>query len=396
MSSSSSVSMIEVDKEFPILNTRQPTICQLLHSLNVGGAEILAERLGRQLKDKYRFVFACLDELGPLGKQLQDSGYAVHVLNRKPGWDLACARELRNWLRSEQVDLIHAHQYTPFSYALLSGLVSQRPPVLFTEHGRWFPDFRRFKRVLFNRSFLRKKDRVVAVGEYVRQALINNEGLPGERVRVIHNGVDVEQYQPAHDDSERNEIRLKLGVPQDAFLIVQVARLDALKDHLTAIWTLEQVQLQQPNAQLLLVGDGPERNSIESEAASRGLSRHVHFLGTRNDVAALLKAADVFLLSSISEGVPLTIIEAMLTHVPVVSTDVGGISEIIVHNETGLLVPAKDHVALSAAVLRFSEPSDWQSKLVECAADRAEQYFSESANHIAYERLYSEMLGNRN
>lgn len=392
MSFDNSVLMKELDRGQTESNCRPATICQLLHSLNVGGAEILAERLGRQLNARYRFVYACLDELGPLGKQLQEAGYAVKVLNRQPGLDLACARELRAWLRKEQVDLIHAHQYTPFSYALLSGLMRRRPPILFTEHGRWFPDYPRPKRIWFNRTFLRKKDRVVAVGEFVRQALIANEGLRPERVRIIHNGVNVDQYQPSFDNSERSSIRRTLGVPDEAFVLIQVARLDKLKDHLTALRTLAEMLGQCPNAHLVLVGDGPERGSIESEVEKLGLREHVHFLGTRKDVDILLKAADVFLLTSVSEGLPLTIIEAMLTHVPVVSTNVGGVSELIEDEQTGLLTAARDHVALASAILQFSESSDWKRELIMRAAQRATCKFSEAVNHEAYERLYAEML----
>lgn len=377
----------------PASKQRQATICQLLHSLNVGGAEVLAERLGRRLHDKYRFVFACLDDLGPLGERLQESGYAVTVLKRQPGWDLKCAGRLRDWIHSEQVDLIHAHQYTPFSYAMLSGLVRHRPPILFTEHGRWYPDFPRRKRIIFNRMFLRRTDRVVAVGEFVRQALIRNEGLRANRVRVIHNGVDLTRYGPATDPTVRIILRQELGLPVDGLVLMQVARLDALKDHATALRTLERLLVTRPDAHLVLVGDGPERAAIEAEAVERELTGHVHLLGLRSDVARLLPAADIFLLTSISEGLPLTIIEAMATHIPVVSTNVGGIRELVIDGETGLLADAKDDSALAKAVLRLGAPSNERFDMLAKAAHRAKHLFSEEKNHAAYCRLYAEMLG---
>jgi glycosyltransferase involved in cell wall biosynthesis len=372
---------------------RQATICQLLHSLNVGGAEVLAERLGRKLHDKYRFVFACLDDLGPLGERLQQSGYAVTVLERQPGWDLKCATRLREWLRSERVDLIHAHQYTPFSYALLSGLVRHRPPVLFTEHGRWHPDFPRRKRILFNRTFLRRTDRVVAVGEFVRQALIRNEGLRANRVRIIHNGVDLTQYKPANDPLAKTALRQEFGLPAEALVLMQVARLDGLKDHATALRTLQRLLATHPDAHLVLVGEGPERTAIEAEIVERKLTGQVHLLGLRGDVARLLPAADIFLLTSISEGLPLTIIEAMATHIPVVATNVGGIRELLLDGETGLLADAKDDAALATAILQLAEPSPVKSEMLARAARRAKQLFSEEQNHTAYCQLYAEMLG---
>src|SRR6476620_7674064 len=94
------------------------TICQLLHSLNVGGAEILAARLARRLRGSFRFVFACLDEIGPLGKELQGEGFSVHQLRRKAGLDWSCPMRLSRLLQAERVDIVHAHQYTPFFYSL--------------------------------------------------------------------------------------------------------------------------------------------------------------------------------------------------------------------------------------------------------------------------------------
>src|SRR5580704_2102906 len=94
------------------------TVCQLLHTLHVGGAEVLAARLARRLRDRCRFVFACLEERGTLGEELQQEGFPVEVLGRQPGLDLRCAWRLGRWLRRQRVDVLHAHQYTPFFYAI--------------------------------------------------------------------------------------------------------------------------------------------------------------------------------------------------------------------------------------------------------------------------------------
>src|SRR5262249_51673913 len=137
-----------------------PTICQLVHSLCVGGAEVLAMRLGRQLAADYRFVYACLDEIGTLGQELRQEGVTVVHLRRQPGLDWRCARRLRALLRDERVDIIHAPQYTPFFYAALARFPRRRPPIVFTEHGRWYPDLRSAKRVAANRVLLSRWDRV--------------------------------------------------------------------------------------------------------------------------------------------------------------------------------------------------------------------------------------------
>lgn len=366
------------------------TICQVLHSLEVGGAEMLANRIARQLSLKFRFVLACLDGLGTLGEELAATGFKVEVLQRKPGLDRRCMKRLMSFVRSERVDIIHAHQYTPFFYALAAGLGRRRPPVLFTEHGRWFPDFPRRKRILFNRLFLRRRDRVVAVGNSVKQALIDNEGIQEKRIQVIYNGIDLRRYGAQRH--QRDAVRGSLGLSRDDFVIIQVARLDALKDHLTAIRTMHRVRETLPDAKLLIVGAGLEEAKIRAEVQRLGLDNHIRLLGLRHDVPRLLAAADTFLLTSISEGIPLTLIEAMAAGLPVVSTDVGGVREIVEHAVTGFLAPAGDDAALRDALVTIAASSDRREHFAAAARNRAEDRFSERQMMDAYRRVYDDML----
>jgi glycosyltransferase involved in cell wall biosynthesis len=369
---------------------RPLTICQVLHSLQVGGAEVLAARLARQLGHSYRFVFACLDELGSLGQELRDEGFAVHVLKRRAGLDWKCPWRLARFLRQERVDLVHAHQYTPFFYALTARRLYRRPPLLFTEHGRHHPDYPRRKRMLANRLLLEARDRVIGVGQAVRQALVHNEGIPDHRVGVIYNGVNLAPFSNGRPD--RLAVRREIGVGADDLVLLQVARLNYLKDHATAVRTLRRLRQDRPNARLILVGEGEERNAIQELIQKLDLSANVHLLGLRSDVSRLLSAADVFLLTSISEGIPLTLIEAMAAGVPVVSTNVGGVPEVIEDSQTGLLAPAGDDAALTGQVLRLVSNPEWCGEIVQRARQRANHIFSEEQMHQAYRKLYQEML----
>jgi L-malate glycosyltransferase len=366
------------------------TICQVLHSLNVGGAEILAYRLAGQLGGQYRFVFACLDEVGSLGAELRAQGMPIEALGRGTGLDMDCARRLAGFLRREKVDLIHAHQYTPFAYSLLAGWLRRRPPVLFNEHGRFHPDHRSFKRVIFNRLMLRRRDRVIAVGQAVRKAVIDNEGISPRRIGVIHNGVrlPVERAEPA----VRLAVRHELGVSEDEFLILLVARLDAIKDHATAIRALARVTATAPRTRLLIVGDGAERDQIQREIEARGLVRWVGMLGQRRDVDRLLGAADAILLTSLSEGIPVTIIEAMGYGLPVVATDVGGVREVVENGRTGLLASAGGDEELAQAILRLVSDVPLRREMGQAGRRRAEALFTEDRMHRAYAAVYEEML----
>lgn len=368
----------------------QRTICQLLHSLTVGGAEVLAERIARQLSGEFRFVFACLDDLGELGRSLRSGGFPVEVLRRRPGLDFGCVRKLARLLRDERVDLIHAHQYTPFFYATAARLLRPRLPVMFTEHGRHQPDYPRRKRMIYNRLALRRADRVIGVGQTVRRALIENEGIAPERVSVIYNGIDLAAFETKTTD--RGAVRREIGVGPDDFVVAQVARLDYLKDHATAVRTIARVAEQNRQTRLVIVGDGPLRGDIEGHVARADAAGFVRMLGLRRDVGRILAAADVFLLTSISEGIPLTVIEAMAAGLPVVSTAVGGVPEVIVDGVNGLLAPAGDDEALAQDLLALGADEDLRTRMGEAGRRRAREVFSEARMHAGYRECYNEML----
>ena len=243
-----------------------------------------------------------------------------------------------------------------------------------------------------NRLILRRCDRVVAVGEAVRQALIHNEGIAPERVGVIYNGIPLERFQTRLTDSERAAVRDEIGIAAGDLTLVQVARLDYLKDHATAIRTVERVVGECARARLLLVGDGSERGAIEDLVRQRNLGEHVRLLGQRRDVPRLLAASDIVLLTSISEGIPLTLIEAMAAGRAVVSTRVGGVAEVVADGETGLLAASGDAAALADHILRLAADPWRQEEMGRLGRERSESLFSERQMHDRYRKCYDEML----
>ncbi|HWB13979.1 MAG TPA: glycosyltransferase [Pirellulales bacterium] len=375
----------------PRLRAGTATVGQVLLSLTMGGGEVLAARIARRLKSRFRFVFFCLDELGTLGEELREEGFRVRVLDRKPGVDFACIRRMARWLREEKIDVLHAHQYTPFFYAAVARWLNRRQGVIFTEHGRMFPDYPRRKRMLANRVLLGRRDRVIGVGQAVRQALIANEGLKSERVGVIYNGINLAAYNdsPAAD---RDRVRLEFGWADDHFVIVQVARLNALKDHLTAVRAFERIHASLPEARLLIVGEGEEREAIEAEVGKRSLAEYVRLAGLRKDVPRLVGASDLLWLTSVSEGIPLTLIEGMAAGLPVVATDVGGVSEVVEPNESGLLSPAGDDEGVAQAVLKLARDPALRQRLALAGKRRAFEQFSEDQMVAAYADLYEDLI----
>jgi glycosyltransferase involved in cell wall biosynthesis len=361
-----------------------------VHTLNVGGAEVLAGNLARRLQDRYRCVFVCLDEPGQGAQRLRDEGFAVEVVGRADGLDWRCPRRLAAIWRQSGADLVQAHQYTPFFYALAARLRYRRPPIVFTEHGRHYPDFPRTRRMVVNRLALEPRDRVVAVGPSVRRALIEYEGIPAGRIQVIVNGVDPDRYSP--NPFSRVEMRRQLGLAADAFAVLMVARLDPIKDHVTAIRSCAKAADSVPGLKLFVVGDGPERGSIESFVREQRLDGLVRMLGTRDDVPRLLAAADALLLTSVSEGIPLTVIEGMASGVPVVSTDVGSVAEVLAGGTAGLLAPARDVDALANHLVRLGRSPRLRGDLGGRGRARVEALYSERQMADHYAGLFDSLL----
>ncbi len=288
---------------------------------------------------------------------------------------------------------MHAHQYTPFFQSLLARGLSRRLPIVFTEHGRQYPDYRRPKRVVCNRVLVQKRDRLIAVGESVRQALIDFEGLTASRVEVIRNGVGLDDYLKAGADERlRCQVRSELNLQDGEFTVLQVARLNELKDHATAVRTIAHLRDQGLRARLLLAGDGEERAAIEQRVMELNLRDQVTLLGTRRDVPRLLAACDAFLLTSISEGIPLTLIEAMAASRPVVSTKVGGVGEIVVPGETGFLAPAGDPVWLARHLAELRSRPERRHAFGEAGRQRAIAEFDQQKMLDAYAGVYSQAL----
>lgn len=382
----------------------RPVIAHVLHRLYLAGAEILAADLARKLSDRYRFVFLCLDALGPLEQPMRDLGCAVVNLQRAPGIDLSVARRMARVLREQNVGLVHAHQYTPFFYAAASRLPPSRwslqgPPILFTEHGRHYPDFRRPKRILANRCLLlRRADRVTAVGHFVKRMLVENEGIADARIDVIHNGIDPAPFTAGHPAAMRQEVRAELGLPPDAPVMLQVARFHPVKDHVTAVRAMAHLRdalgpVPASHAPvLLLAGDGEKRGEIEQLSRSLSLGDAVRFIGVRQDVPRLMAAADVFVLSSLSEGISVTLLEAMAASLPIAATDVGGNSEVVAHDLTGLLSPRQDHAALGAHLLRLLRDPPLRQAMGSAGRQRLLDHFTQQRMHAQFIDLYERML----
>jgi glycosyltransferase involved in cell wall biosynthesis len=330
--------------------TGRPRVAQLMLTLCPGGAEHLAIEMSLRLADRYGMPVICLDEPGPLAGRLQARNIDVAALRREPTFRPSLAVRIARMTRDAGIDVLHCQQYSPFVYGALATLVRPALKVIYTEHGRFSDAPPSLKRRVVNPWLARLPGAIYAVSDELRGHMLR-EGFPAHRVGVIHNGIDV---GPVPGWADRERARRALGLTPGALTIGTAARLDPVKDLVGLVEAFRVVRNSRPEARLVIAGEGPERQAIRSRVMALGLDDSVIMAGYRADVRALLPALDVYVNSSISEGVSLTILEAMAAELPVVATAVGGTPEVVAHETTGVLVRARDAGSLSAGVLTLA------------------------------------------
>ncbi len=216
-------------------------------------------------------------------------------------------------------------------------LLKGSPPLIFTEHGRHYPDcVSRLRRAVNSILLNRLASAINACCGFSAESLSLVDGFAKHRIEVIANGIDLTRYcRP----SDRKSVRHRLGLDPARRYIANVARFHPVKDHALLLRAFAKVATVRDNVDLLLVGDGTLRSELEALVRQLSIERQVCFLGVRSDVPAILQAADVFALTSLSEAASLTLLEAMASSLPVVVTEVGGNPEIVRHGIEGILVP---------------------------------------------------------
>jgi len=364
---------------------RRLRVLQILHGLSPAGAEQLVYEMSIANRPCLVTQVACLDHEGPLADELRAQGIGVHFTRRREGIDLNQIRCLSRLIGSFKPHVVHAHQYTPFFYGSLASLLAGRGKVLFTEHGRHFPDVVGWKRKAFNRFLSLRAAHVTAVCDFTRRRLVEREGIAAGKIEVVYNGVDVERFENRPGPAEA---RRRLGLGADARVIMQVGTFRPVKDQATALRAMCLVRKEDPLALLVFVGDGPDRPACERLARSLSLQQAVRFLGVRRDMPQVLSAADVFLLTSLSEAHSVSLLEAMACGLPIVATNVGGIPETVVDNETGLLAPAGDARAIARCLLRLLAQDDLRRRMGQAGLQRVRARFPRSRMHRRYMEIY--------
>lgn len=364
------------------------SIAHVLSSFGMGGQERVALDLARQQRgDGHRVTAVALSPLpeGPFADEFRSAGIETHSFAKwGPTLDPTLAWRVSRHLTERSVEVVHTHNPHALVYGSLAASMAGAACV-HSKHGV-NPDTNR--RLWLRRAASSIVDAYVAVTpSLARVAVAQNECDP-TLLHVVPNGIDTSRFR--RDPVARRRVRAQLGIPDDAWVVGTVGRLSPEKNQGLLIDAM--APMLDPQRHLLIVGDGPERHDLELHARTTMRPELIHFAGARSNVSDMMSAFDVFALTSNSEGLPLVLLEAMAVGLPVLSTAVGGIPDLVQHGVTGFLVPPGDRVALVTQLVQLA--SRPQAALDVAAAARRRVLARHSTEQMAknYEELYRRIL----
>lgn len=389
----------------------QLTAMHIISNLDTGGAQEVVRTLAAYLPEAGCGVVVCTFKDGPLRQSIEELGVAVEVLPRRRASVLNLPGFLRDMLRIRRalltlvvrhnVTIIQTHLLRVLDFLVLS-LRLRIPQLLifWTIHNynfalrkdqlpchRWLLGPKRLIYRLLYRLGTRWVSGFVAVSGEVAPAIVQTIGSVQSKISVICNGVDVQRYMQPVD---RGTIRRQLNLPEDARLLIVVGTLKTQKGHRYLLEALPEVIGDCPDLHLLVVGDGELRADLMQQTRTLGLDGHVHLLGNRQDVPSLLAASDYFVLPSLWEGLPMALIEAMASGLPVIATEVSGTRQVMLPGKTGLLVAPGDVDQLRAALMELATNPEAARSMGAAAQQRVIAAFSahkQAAEHVAlYQR----------
>jgi glycosyltransferase involved in cell wall biosynthesis len=364
-------------------------VAHVLSSLALGGQERVALDLASHQRSAGWNVTALSlapPPEGPLGRDFRVAGVAVETFEKRAGVNFALAVRLGLWMRG-RFDLIHTHNPAALLYGAPAAALA-RIACVHTKHGA---NPRAGRRLMANRLAGRLVDAFVAVSPETAEVARRRNEVAESKLRVIPNGIDLERFVP--DPAARDATRAALGIDRSAWVVGTVGRLAVEKNQALLLRAI--APLLEPNGHILLIGDGPLAKSLAALAVELRIERHVHLLGARPDVPALLNALDVFALSSVTEGLPLVIPEAMATGLPVISTAVGGIPTVVEEGRTGFLVPTGDEALFRTKLAAFQREPEFGRACGARGRTAAIARYSAASMRREYQDLYKRILSQR-
>jgi len=372
------------------------TVLHLIDSGGLYGAEnvivnlsIGSEKLG------IRSIVGCFahkrKNMPDLVDKAESLGLNTTIFRMNSRLDLTCILRIAHWCRSNKVSLIHSHGYKASLICLLLKAIYKIPYIV-TCH-LWFIDTKRLKLYTsLERISMYYADRVVGVSEEIGRQL-NRLRIPKAKLEVIENGIEVKMYLP-NGNFDDMKLRTELKLRKNTLVVGSLGRLTEQKDYGTFIKAASEVLKHRDDVDFFVAGNGHLRDKLKALSNEFGIAHRFHFIGFRKDIVPLLQMMDVFVLPSIEEGLPIAMLEAMCSKLPIIATRVGGIPKVIRNMKNGILIGKKGYKQLSDNILLLLKQPDLRKSLGENAFKTAVELHSNYQMTNKYVEIYRSALGN--
>jgi glycosyltransferase involved in cell wall biosynthesis len=371
---------------------------KVLHIIDSGGlygAEIMLLNLAKeQIRLGIHSVIGSIGELNieakPLEVEARKRNLEIKLFRMNPGMNIRGIQSILDYIREGGFDLIHTHGYKG---NVLLGFIPRKIrkfPIISTVHG--YTGMKLFSKMtvyeLLDTISHRFIDRAVLVNCAMLKKF-RNSIRTGVRYSVVNNGIDLNHSPMIYESSFNKEIE---SFSMNSFTIGSIGRLSKEKGFEYLIHALKRMKESGVDAKLVLIGDGPERTNLEKLVSICGLTERVFFTGYLENAMQYISNFDAYVISSLTEGLPITLLESMLAKTPVVSTNVGGIPDVIRNEKEGLLVPSCQSEILSNAITRIYEDRNLAERLVKNAYERIHEHYSSKKMAMEYLAIYKELM----
>ena len=366
-------------------------------SMGVGGIEnCILNIVGTLNQNAYSSTVICLDSGGALLESVKDLGIKTFIAGRKPGTDMQLIFRLARYFRRHRFHIIHTHNQAAHFYGGIAARVAGVPIVITTEHSRHNIDVSH-RRILEKKILFRLTDQWVLVSDELYHHSLVSDKLQPDKCKVIVNGIDIEKYNKNKTDtialSEAK--KQEIGLPRSAKIIIMVARLHPIKNHLLLLEAFALLKDTFPDANIVLAGDGECYELLKNKAGQLDIQEKVFFLGNRQDIAELLHISDVFVLCSLSEGLPLSLLEAAAASVPVVITQSANKSGFIENKGNGTVVNNSPEALAEALGNILKNPDNFQYQVAN-GFERIKENYAITSMVNQYDQLYRELSIKKN
>lgn len=369
------------------------TVLHLIDSAGMYGAENVVLSLLDELKGSlFPGVLGCIREkaceIPQIAEEAQNRGVTNELFTMQRGFNLSGIVQILRYIKRNNIHLVHSHGYKPNIF--MSVIPRQGIKVLSTVHG-WAKQTSNAKGIAYefiDSLSLRTMDKIVVVSKAVCQDL-TQRGITKDKIEVIYNGIPL-------DDLKANFIgslvRTEYGIPQSTFVLGAVGRLAMVKGYQYLIDAMQSVVDTISDCKLLIAGEGPLKDELFHRIAKHNLASHITLVGYQTPIPRFLSMVDVFVMPSLSEGLPIALLEAMAYSKPVLASSVGGIPEVITNRKNGILVPPADSKALADSIKELFYNQILRTKITSLSKELIENKFSSKNMARQYLSLYSNLV----